>query len=255
MAPKGFKLAGRGRRQIKGSIGGGGGVRVRSKGRSGGGGGGGTTGGTPTPPGGGTPTPYVKDPKDPTLFRDKGGAFTTEGYVNVPGGRVFVRPGDTMSEAIGQGKGLIGMAKTERARGVGGAYTEGGYVKTNESGRFSVASVRAGDTRSEVINMARARAGRSLGTGTGRQRAASQQRSLVSFRAGERASSAPSARSTPSSPSRTSTRTSSAGSAPRAAAPRAAAPRGSAQPAAKASVASKAPAPVKRKSTTAMRAK
>ena len=250
MAPRGFKQAGRGKRQIKGSIGGGGGKGNLSRTAPVGG-----TTTTPTP----TPTPpdkdpgYVKDPTDPTLFRDAGGAFTTKGWVNVPGGRVFVRPGDTMSEAIGQGKGLIRMAETERARGVGGGYTQGGYVKTNESGRFSVASVRAGDTRSEAINFARAAAGRSLGRGTGKQRAAAQQRSLVSFRAGERATSAPATRSTTSSPSRTSTRASSSGSAPRAAAPRSAAPRAAAQPSARTSVAAKAPTPVKKRSTTAMR--
>lgn len=172
-------------RPIKGTIGGGGGkgnLRGRRPGT-----GDLTSTNTTTP----TPTPPTRVITDPvTQTRDKGGAFTQEGWVNVPGGRVFVRPGDTMSEAIGQGKGLQVIAKTERARSAGGAYTQGGYVKTNETGRFSVASVRAGDTRSEVINMARARAGRSLGTG----RAATQQKSLVSFRAGERASSAASAR-------------------------------------------------------------
>jgi len=245
MAPKGFKLAGRGRRQIKGSIGGGGGVRVRSKGRPGGDGGG-KTGGTPpggTPPGG-TPPGYVKDPNDPTLFRNAQGAFTTEGFVNVPGGRVFVLPGDTMSEAIGQGRGgLIPMAKTERSRSAGGAYTQGGYVRTGESGRLSVAKVRAGDTRSEVIGSARAAASGA------RSRAKTQSASVNTFRAGERTGvgAAPKAAANTA-------RTSSAGSAPRAAAPRASAPRGSAQPAARASVSSKAPAPVKKKSTTARKA-
>ncbi len=252
MAPRGFKLAGRGRRQIKGSIGGGGGVRVRSKGRSGGGGGG-KTGGTPTTPGGtppgGTPPGYVKDPKNPTLFRDRGGAFTTEGYVNVPGGRVLVLPGDTMSEAIGQGKGLIGMARTERARGVGGAYTEGGYVRTGQKGSLSVTRVRAGDTRSEVIGASRAAARSAVSS-------ASRARSQATARMAQSASERVGVGVRPSSPARSSaprgaTRPSSAGSAPRAAAPRAAAPRGSAQPASRASVASKAPAPVKKKSTTA----
>ena len=173
---------------IKGTIGGGGG-KGNLKGRRPG------TGDLTSTNTTTTPTPTTRVITDPvTQTRDKGGAFTQEGWVNVPGGRVFVRPGDTMSEAIGQGKGLQVIAKTERARSAGGAYTQGGYVKTNESGKFSVASVRAGDTRSEVINMARARAGRSLGSGNGRQAAAAQQRSLVSFRAGERSSSAASAR-------------------------------------------------------------
>lgn len=183
-----FTGSARRNRPIKGTIGGGGGKgnlrgRRPSEGDL-------TSTITTTPP----PVPPKNVVTDPTTSRDLGGAFTQEGWVNVPGGRVFVRPGDTMSEAIGQGKGLQVIAKTERARSAGGAYTQGGYVKTNESGKFSVASVRAGDTRSEVINMARARAGRSLGTDSGRQRAAAQQRSLVSFRAGERASSAATAR-------------------------------------------------------------
>lgn len=174
-------------RPIKGTIGGGGG-KGNLKGRRP------STGDLTSTNTTTTPTPPPRVVTDPTTSRDVGGAFTQEGWVNVPGGRVFVRPGDTMSEAIGQGKGLQVIAKTERARSAGGAYTQGGYVKTNESGKFSVASVRAGDTRSEVINMARARAGRSLGSGNGRQAAAAQQRSLVSFRAGERSSSAASAR-------------------------------------------------------------
>ena len=252
MAPKGFKLAGRGRRQIKGSIGGGGGVRVRSKGRSGGGGGGGgTTGGTPTPPGG-TPPGYVKDPNDPTLFRDGSGTFTTRGYVNVPGGRVLVLPGDTMSEAIGQGKGLIGMDETEMSRSAGGSYTQGGYVRTGQKGSRSVTRVRAGDTRSEVIGASRAAARSAVSS-------ASRARSQATARMAQSASERVGVGVRPSSPARSSaprgaTRPSSAGSAPRAAAPRAAAPRGYAQPSSRASVASKAPAPVKRKSTTARKA-
>jgi hypothetical protein len=246
MAPKGFKLAGRGRRQIKGSIGGGGGVRVRSKGRSGGGGG----GGTPTPPGGGTETPYVKDPKDPTLFRDGSGTFTTRGYVNVPGGRVLVLPGDTMSEAIGRGKGLIGMDETEMSRSAGGSYTQGGYVRTGQKGSRSVTRVFAGDTRSEVIGAARA-ASRSAVSSASRAR--SQATARMAQSASERVGVGvrPPSRARSSAP-RGATRPSSAGSAPRAAAPRAAAPRRSAQPSSRAS---KAPTPVKRRSTTAMRAK
>jgi hypothetical protein len=251
MAPKGFKLAGRGRRQIKGSIGGGGGVRVRSKGRSGGGGTGTAPGGTPpggTPPGG-TPPGYVKDPNDPTLFRDRGGAFTTEGYVNVPGGRVFVLPGDTMSEAIGQGKGLIGMAKTEMSRSAGGSYTQGGYVRTGQNGSRSVTRVRAGDTRSEVIGAARA-ASRSAVSSASRARsqATARMAQSASERVGVGVRASSPARSTAP---RGATRPSSAGSAPRAAAPRSTAPRGAAQPSSKASVAAKAPTPVKKRSTTA----
>jgi len=177
VAPRGFKQAGRGKRQIKGSIGGGGGKgNLRRKAPTDGSG---TT--TTTPPSGPTNTPYVKDPTDPTLFRNAQGAFTTEGWVNVPGGRVFVLPGDTMSEAIGQGRGgLIPMAKTERSRSAGGAYTQGGYVRTGESGSLSVAKVRAGDTRSEVIGAARA------ASSGARSRAKAQSASVNTFRAGER---------------------------------------------------------------------
>ena len=248
MAPKGFKLAGRGRRQIKGSIGGGGGVRVRSKGRSGDGGGGtGTTPGGTTP--GGTPRGYVKDPNDPTLFRDVGGAFTTKGYVNVPGGQVLVLPGDTMSEAIGRGKGLIGMDETEMSRSAGGSYTQGGYVRTGQKGSLSVARVRAGDTRSEVIGAARAAARSAVSS-------ASRARSQATARMAQSASERVGVGVRPSSPARSSaprgaTRPSSAGSAPRAAAP-----RGAKKPSAKskASVAPKAPTPVKKRSNTARKA-
>ena len=176
MAPRGFKQAGRGKRQIKGSIGGGGGKGNLSRTAP--------TGGTTTPPPGGTntPPPYVKDPTDPTLFRDAGGAFTTAGWVNVAGGRVYVLPGDTMSEAIGQGKGLISMANTERTRSAGGAYTQGGYVRTGQGGNNSVTRVRAGDTRSEVVGAARAAARGA----TSRARAKAQSASVNTFRAGER---------------------------------------------------------------------
>ena len=176
-----FTGSARRNRPIKGTIGGGGGkgnLRGRRPGS-----GDLTSTNTTTPPPGGR---VITDPV--TQTRDAGGAFTQEGWVNVPGGRVFVRPGDTMSEAIGQGKGLISMANTERSRSAGGAYTKGGYVRTASGGNQSVARVRAGDTRSEVINQARAAAAQS------RSRAAAQSRSLVSFRAGERASSAATAR-------------------------------------------------------------
>lgn len=158
MAPRGFRQASRGKRQIKGSIGGGGG-KGNLKRKAPGTGSTTTTTPTTTPPvKGPTIPPYVKDPTDPTLFRDRGGAFTTAGWVNVPGGRVYVLPGDTMSEAIGQGKGLISMAKTEQTRSAGGAYTQGGYTRTGQGGNLSVTRVRAGDTRSEVIGAARAAA-------------------------------------------------------------------------------------------------
>lgn len=179
MAPRGFRQAGRGRRQIKGSIGGGGGKGNLSRKAPGTGS---TTTPTTTPPvTGPTEPPYVKDPTDPTLFRDRGGAFTTEGWVNVPGGRVYVLPGDTMSEAIGQGRGgLIPMANTERTRSADGAYTQGGYTRTGQGGNRSVTRVRAGDTRSEVVGAARAAASRA----TTRSRA--QSASVNTFRAGER---------------------------------------------------------------------
>ena len=176
MAPRGFRQAGRGKRQIKGSIGGGGGKgNLSRKAPSGG------TTTTPPPGGTNTPPPYVKDPTDPTLFRDAGGAFTTAGWVNVPGGRVYVLPGDTMSEAIGQGRGgLIPMARTEQTRSAGGAYTQGGYTRTGQSGNRSVTRVRAGDTRSEVVGAARAAASRTT------TRARAQSASVNTFRAGER---------------------------------------------------------------------
>lgn len=180
--PRGFKLAGRGRRQIKGSIGGG-----RKSGNLTGRSVDGDLVGTPVvttppvvPPNGPTIPPYVKDPTDPTLFRDGSGAFTTKGWVSVPGGRVYVLPGDTMSEAIGQGKGLITMAQTESSRGSGGAYTRGGYTRTGQAGNLSVARVRAGDTRSEVIGAARS-AARSATS-----RAAAQSNARMNFAASER---------------------------------------------------------------------
>jgi hypothetical protein len=174
MAPRGFRQAGRGKRQIKGSIGGGGGKGNLSRTAPVGG-----TTTTPTPRG--TDPGYVKDPTDPTLFRDAGGAFTTEGWVNVPGGRVYVLPGDTMSEAIGQGRGgLIPMANTERTRSAGGAYTQGGYTRTGQGGNRSVTRVRAGDTRSEVVGAARAAASRAT------TRSAAQSSSVNKFRSGER---------------------------------------------------------------------
>jgi hypothetical protein len=228
MAPRGFKQAGRGKRQIKGSIGGGGGKgNLKRKAPTDGSG---TTTTTP-PPSGPTIPPYVKDPTDPTLFRDAGGAFTTSGWVNVPGGRVYVLPGDTMSEAIGQGRGgLIPMANTERSRSAGGAYTQGGYVRTGQGGNQSVTRVRAGDTRSEVVGAARAAASRTT------TRARAQSASVNTFRAGERTG---------------------VGVAPKAASPRSAtkaAPKAAPKSAPKAAPARKATVAPKGRST-AMRAK
>ena len=86
-----------------------------------------------------------------------------------------------MSEAIGQGRGgLIPMANTERTRSAGGAYTQGGYVRTGRGGNQSVTRVRAGDTRSEVVGAARAATSRVT------TKARAQSASVSTFRAGER---------------------------------------------------------------------
>jgi hypothetical protein len=245
MAPRGFRQASRGKRQIKGSIGGGGGKGNLKRKAPGAGTTTPTTTTTTTPPDGtNTPPPYVKDPTDPTLFRSASGAFTTEGWVNVPGGRVYVLPGDTMSEAINQGRfGLIPMAKTERSRSAGGAYTQGGYVRTGESGSLSVAKVRAGDTRSEVIGAARAAASGA------RSRAAAQSSSVNKFRALERTGvgvATTSARATSATRGGASTP---AGRTPAKASPKAA-PK-----AAPKSASSKKPTVVPKGKSTAMRAK
>lgn len=170
MAPRRFKTGASRRRQIKGSIGGGGPKGDLSRKAPGGGGGGG--GGSSAGGGGGGGGGGIVDgrnPLDPTQWRTAGGAFTTYGWVNVPGGKVWVAPGDSMSEAIGQGKGLISMARTEQTRSASGAYTQGGYVRTGQGGNASVTRVRAGDTRSEVVGAARA-ASRTTGRDTRSER-------------------------------------------------------------------------------------
>lgn len=235
MAPRGFRLAGRGRRQIKGSIGGGGGkgnLKRKTNGSSG-------TTTTPTPSGP-TKTPDVI--KDVTQTRTAGGAFTEAGWVNVPGGKVFVLPGDTMSEAIGQGKGLISMAKTEQTRSSGGAYTQGGYVRTGQKGALSVSRVRAGDTRSEVIGAARA-ASRVTGQDTRSERSG-----MIRGRetaASRRAAGQATVRQRQAASERTGV-----GVAPKAAAPKAAAPKATV----KAPVKKKTATVVSKAKSTAMRA-
>lgn len=247
MAPRGFRLAGRGRRQIKGSIGGGGGVRVRSKGRSGGGGGGG--GGTTTPPGE-TTTPtipdFTKNPLTPWDSNTPIGQLFNQGLVKLPSlnpvttgldPRVNMVAGDSIKERM-ETVNRIARAKRTATSPMDPRIKATGV--TGDSGRERVATYNR--IASGLSTLQRpAQIARMSGT----------QRGSAVSRAGSASLRAGAAKARAAAPARTS----SAGSAPRAAAPRSAAPTRAAKPSSKASVAAKAPTPVKKRSATAMRAK
>ncbi len=254
MAPRGFKLAGRGRRQIKGSIGGGGGVRVRSKGRSGGGGGGGKTGGTPTPPGGtppgGNTTPtvpdFTKNPLTPWDSNTPIGQLFNQGLYKLPS----LDPVTNLLDPRLQG--VSGDSMSERQDTYNRIAAAQRPATSPSDPRILKTGVGGDSMRERMGSYNRISSGQSkLQRPAQLARMGGTQRGSAVARAGSASLRAGAAKARAAAPARTS----SAGSAPRAAAPRAAAPSGAAKPAAKASVASKAPAPVKRKSTTAMRAK
>lgn len=237
MAPRGFRLGGRGRRQIKGSIGGGGGVRVRSKGRTpstttgGGGGGGGGGGSTPVVP------DFTTSPLIPWDNNTKIGQLFNQGLVKLPSlnkavtgldPRVKMVAGDSTRERI-ETVNRIAAAKRPatspmdpriKATGVGG-----------DSGRERVSTYnRIASGRSPLQR--RLQIARMGGTQRGSAVARANSASL-------RAGAAASRTSRPAA--------SSAGSAPRAAAPAAARPAAKAQQRASAKP---APAPVKKRTAS-----
>ena len=252
MAPKGFKLAGRGRRQIKGSIGGGGGVRVRSKGRDGGDGGGKKTppGGTTTPPPGGTTTPtvpdFTKNPLTPWDSNTPIGQLFNQGLYNLPSL-------DPVTNLIDPRlKGVSGDSMLERRDTYNRIVAAKRPATSPMDPRIKATGVVGDSGRERVSTYNRIASGRStLQRPAQLARMSGTQRGSAVARAGSASLRAGAAQTRAAAPARTS----SAGSAPRSAAPRSAAPRGAAQPSSKASVASKAPTPVKKRSTTAMRVK
>ena len=250
MAPKGFKLAGRGRRQIKGSIGGGGGVRVRSKGRSGGDGGGGDGGGGKKTPPGGTPTPtvpdFTKNPLTPWDSNTPIGQLFNQGLVKFPTQNKAVTGLDPRVKMV------AGDSTMERLETVNRILAAQRPATSPMDPRIKATGVVGDSGRERVSTYNRIASGRStLQRPAQLARMSGTQRGSTVARAGSASLRAGAAQTRAAAPARTS----SAGSAPRAAAPRSAAPRGAAQPSSKASVASKAPTPVKKRSTTAMRAK
>lgn len=252
MAPKGFKLAGRGRRQIKGSIGGGGGVRVRSKGRPGVGGTGTPPGGTPpggTPPGGTTPPTvpdFRKNPLTPWDSNTPIGQLFNQGLYKLPS----LDPVTNLMDPRLQG--VSGDNMLERRDTYNRIAAAQRPATSPSDPRILKTGVGGDRMRERMDSYNRISSGRSTFQRPAQlARMGGTQRGSAVARAGSASLRAGAAQARAAAPARTS----SAGSAPRAAAPRAAAPRGSAQPSSKASVASKAPAPAKRKPTTAMRAK
>jgi len=252
MAPKGFKLAGRGRRQIKGSIGGGGGVRVRSKGRSVGDGGG-KTGGTPTPPGGTPPggnTPptvpdFTKNPLTPWDSNTPIGQLFNQGLYKLPS----LDPVTNLLDPRLQG--VSGDSMLERRDTYNRIAAAQRPATSPSDPRILKTGVGGDSMRERMGSYNRISSGRSkLQRPAQLARMGGTQRGSAVARAGSASLRAGAAQARAAAPARTS----SAGSAPRAAAPRAASPSGSSQPSSRASVASKAPAPVKRKSTTARKA-
>lgn len=243
MAPKGFKLGGRGRRQIKGSIGGGGGVRVRSKGRTpttttptt-------TTPTTPTTPTTTTPTvpDFTKNPIAPWDNNTKIGQLFNQGLVKLPSlnkavtgldPRVKMVAGDSIRERI-ETVNRIAAAKRPATSPMDPRIKATGVA--GDSGRERVSTYnRIASGRSPLQRPAQ------LSRMGGTQRGSAVARaSSASLRAG--AAAARTARPAASSQ----------GSAPRSAAPAAARPAAKAQPKAPSKP---APAPAKKRTASTSR--
>lgn len=172
----------RGRRVIKGTIAGGGPKgNLVGRGTRGGGGGGGGGGSASGGGGGGGKSPRKWRPgerggigqgtwrpfqSDPTQSRTAGGAFTTPGVVNVPGGRVLVHTGDTMSEAIATGRGMIEQRQREQTS----------LIEARASERVLLQANANEDARRSAMSA---------------NRVAAERAAMPSFRAGERAPLAP----------------------------------------------------------------
>ena len=251
MAPRGFKQAGRGKRQIKGSIGGGGGKGNLSRKAPVG-----TTppnGGTPTPPSGTTPTvpDFTKNPLTPWDSNTPIGQLFNQGLVKFPTQNKAVTGLDPRVKMV------AGDSTRERLETVNRILAAQRPATSPMDPRIKATGVVGDSGRERVSTYNRIASGRStLQRPAQLARMSGTQRGSAVARAGSASLRAGAAQTRAAAPARTS----SAGSAPRAAAP-----RGAAQPSSKASVASKAsskasvaakaPTPVKKRSTTAMRVK
>jgi len=246
MAPRGFRQAGRGRRQIKGSIGGGGGKGNLSRKVPVG-----TpppTGGTTTPPSGTTTTvpDFTKNPLTPWDSNTPIGQLFNQGLYKFPTQNKAVTGLDPRVKMV------AGDSTRERIQSVNRILAAQRVATSPMDPRIKATGVVGDSGRERVATYNRIASGRSVFQRQNQiARMAGTQRGSAVAKAGSAALRSGAAQTRAAAPARTS----SAGSAPRAAAPRSAAPRGAAKPSSKASVAAKAPTPVKKRSTTAMRAK
>lgn len=224
MAPRGFKLGGRGRRQIKGSIGGGGGVRVRSKGRTtsappSGGNGGGGGGGTPT-----TTTPtvpdFTKNPIAPWGNNTKIGQLFNQGLVKLPSLKPVTNAMDPRLQ------GVAGDSLRERMQTYNRIAAAKRPATSPMDPRIKATGVAGDSGRERVSTYNRIASGRSpLQRPAQLARMSGTQRGSAVARAGSASLRAGAAAARTARPA-----ASGEGSAPRSAAPAAARPAAKAQP-------------------------